>query len=141
MIVVIVVTHAWLLIPFAAFFGIALAALSYGAATHALALRVDERGISLTKTSAPGRTREPVLVPWPETHAVVLAKSPRNRRLDALYVVTQSDEMPGGATLGDLPPRISNGRFVPLTNWSVEFDRLSEAVRAHAPTVAVVDHR
>jgi hypothetical protein len=141
MIAVVVVTHAWLLIPFAAFLGIALAGLSYGAATHAPALRVDERGISLTKSSAPGRTREPVLVPWPETHAVVLAKSPRNRRLDALYVLTQSDETLGGATPGGLMPRIPDGRFVPLTNWSVDLDRLSEAVHAHAPTVAVLDQR
>jgi len=135
------VTHAWLLLLFAAFFGIGLAGVSYGAATHASALRVDERGISLTRTSVPGRTREPALVPWPETQAVVVARAPRKRRLDAFYVLTHSEGTLDGTALRDLMQRVPGGRCVPLTNWSIDIDRLSEAVHAHAPTVVVTDQR
>ena len=137
----VVLTHAWLLIPFVLFFAVALTGLSYDDAVHAPALRVDERGVSLTRSALPGRSRKPVLVAWSDMQAVVLAKMPRSRALSAVYVLMRSDEGLSGATLADLMPYVPTERCVALTNWTIDVRRLSDVVHIHEPSVAVVDQR
>ena len=140
-IVAVIALHVWLLIPIAVFFGTMLTALSYGAATHAPALRIDTHGIALTKGTLPGRTRPPLIVPWAQMQAVVVAKAPRQRRVDALYLLTHADQMPDNTTRHGFLPDVPVSQFSPLTNWTLDITQLSEAVHTHAPSIAVLDRR
>jgi hypothetical protein len=139
--VAVIALHAWLLIPVLLFFGVTLIALSYGAATHAPALRLDAHGITLTKGALPGRTRPPLTVPWTQMQAIIVTKAPRQRRIDALYLLTHADQMPDNTTRHGFLPDVPVSQYSPLTNWTLDIAQLSETARIHAPSLVVLDRR
>jgi hypothetical protein len=100
---------------FVAFLLLGLTAVADGGIRKPVALRVDERGITLTKSIA----RKPTMfVPWAELRAIWIVR--QNRRVYGFGVTTESvpDE-----------PR----RYFPMHDWNVDSDRLAEALAHYAP--------
>jgi hypothetical protein len=120
LVVVFVLLHVWLGLPFVALLICGLLGIVDGGLRKPVALRMDDRGITLTKALA----RTPTLVvPWPELRAIWLV---RPNRFDAIGVTTTSAP--------DQP-----GRFFPMINWQVDMDRIKEILARYAPTAFVDD--
>jgi hypothetical protein len=84
-----------------------------------VALRVDENGITLTKSTA----RKPtVFVAWPEVRSVWVVR--QNRGTYAFGVTTDTSPVE--------PPR-----YFPMLDWHVDIDRLTETVAHHAPDATI----
>ncbi|HEV3361067.1 MAG TPA: hypothetical protein VG247_29960 [Pseudonocardiaceae bacterium] len=113
------ISGGWIGMFFVAFLLAGLVAVVDGGVRKPVALRMDEHGIALTKSTA----RKPtVLVPWSELHAVWLVR--HTRRVDTIGVVTES---------GPEEPR----RYFPMIDWHVDVDRLTETVACYAPKATI----
>ena len=131
----------------AGFFGMCGAVILGVAVVGGTALRVDAGGIRL---GAPFGRRA-VDVPWGDVQAVVLFTQPlpRGNRMDYVGVVPAAAAADEGAAtvleqlgtrLTGAPPEVLRlSRAV--TGWSLDEDRLAQAVRAHAPGVQLADLR
>lgn len=116
-----VVIQTWLGLIFPAFLFIGLLGILDGGIRKPVALTMDERGITYTKTFA----RKPTLVlPWSELRAIWL------RQRGSSHII--------GFTTTSAPdePR----RFHPMTNWAVDVDRVAEILARYAPNV-IIDSR
>ncbi len=113
------ISGGWIGMFFVAFLLAGLVAVVDGGVRKPVALRMDEHGIALTKSTA----RKPtVLVPWSELHAVWLVR--HTRRVNTIGVVTES---------GPEEPR----RYFPMIDWHVDVDRLTETVACYAPEATI----
>jgi hypothetical protein len=113
------IAHGWLGMIFAAILLLGSIVVIDGGVRKPVALRVDENGIALTKSTA----RKPtVFVRWPELRAVWVVR--QNRGTYAFGVTTEAapDE-----------PR----RYFPMLDWHVDIDRLAETVARYAPTATI----
>lgn len=114
-----VITHIWVGLLALAFFLRGLLGIVDGGIRKPVALRMDERGITLTKNLA----RKPtVVVPWPELRAVWLQR--QSRRINSIGVTTTS--------LPDKPRRTFS-----MVNWQVDVDRVAEILARYAPTATI----
>jgi hypothetical protein len=113
------ITGGWLGMLFVAFLVLGLIAVVDGGIRKPVALRMDEHGVALTRTTA----RKPtIFVPWAELRAVWLVR--QNRGTYGLGVITHSAP--------DAPHR-----YFPMLDWHVDIDRLTETVARYAPTVTI----
>lgn len=113
------ITGGVLGIPFVAILLLGLIAVIDGGIRKPVALRMDEHGVALTKSTG----RKPtIFVPWAELRAVWLVR--QNRGTYGLGVITHSapDE-----------PR----RYFPMLDWKVDIDRLTETVARYAPSATI----
>lgn len=114
-----VLAHGWFGMLFVAFLLLGLVAVVDGGVRKPVALRMDELGITLTKSTA----RKPTMfVPWAELRAIWIVR--QNRRVYGFGVTTESvhDE-----------PR----RYFPMHDWNVDSDRLTESVARYAPDATI----
>lgn len=156
-------TAAALLVPLGAFtrililalFGVGGVVMLVATFSRKVALRVDDMGITLG--GLPLRyAATTVHVPWSEVQAVVLWRRPLAQNLPYIGVLRPHDAPPlrgfptgsagklmagfGYAVSGAPDPRlIAAGRAV--NGWRLDLERLTAAVRHHAPGVAVHDLR
>lgn len=113
------VGHQWFGLFLPAFFLFGVLGMLDGGIRKPVALRMDERGIRLTKGLA---RKAVVFVPWAELHAVWLM--PRTRRFDAFGVSTRSAP--------DAPLRT-----FAMVNWQADFVRVAELLARYAPAVPI----
>jgi hypothetical protein len=114
-----IITHTWLGLIAVAFFFTGLFGILDGGIRKPVALAMDERGITLTKTLA----RKPTLVlPWSELRAVWLMRQTRSYNTIGFATTSAPDE-----------PR----RFYPMINWALDIDRVAEILARYAPNVTI----
>jgi hypothetical protein len=104
--------------------GLALLALGLRA-TRLAALRVDESGLTLGGSPMNYRTTTQV-VPWPELRAVRLSRQREMARLPVVTAVRRGNQEP-----------LSK----PVQGWSLDADRLAEALKAFGPRISLTDDR
>ncbi len=104
--------------------GLALLALGLRA-TRLAALRVDESGLTLGGSPMNYRTTTQV-VPWPELRAVRLSRQREMARLPVVTAIRRGNQEP-----------LSK----PVQGWSLDADRLAEALKAFGPRVSLTDDR
>lgn len=138
-----------------ALFGVGGVVMAIGTFSRKVALRVDDTGITLG--GSPLRhAATTVHVPWTEVQAVVLWRQRTAQNLPWIGVLRPHDAPPlrgtptgpagklmagfGYAVSGAPDPRLlAAGRAV--NGWRLDLDRLTAAVRHHAPGVPVRDMR
>lgn len=113
------IEHGWLGMIFVAILLLAGVVVIDGGIRKPVALRMDQHGVTLTKSTA----RKPTLfVPWTELREVWIVR--QNRGTYGFGVTTDSapDE-----------PR----RYFPILDWHVDVDRVAETVARYAPDTTV----
>jgi hypothetical protein len=114
-----VISGGWFGLIFVALLLVGLLAALDGGIRKPVALRMDEHGVSVTKSIA----RKPtVFVPWSQLRGVWLVR--QSRRIHGFGVATDAapDE-----------PR----RYFPMIDWHVDVDRLVETVARYAPAAII----
>ncbi|HEY4017866.1 MAG TPA: hypothetical protein VGM75_04225 [Pseudonocardiaceae bacterium] len=113
------IARGWLGLIFVALLLLGLIVLVDGGVRKPVALRVDEHGITLTKSTA----RKPTMfVPWPELRAVWVVRQNRGTYSFGLTTESAPDE-----------PR----RYFPMLDWHVDSARLTETVARYAPDATI----
>lgn len=114
-----VIARGWLGIVFVMLLLLVLVTALDGGIRKPVALRMDEHGVTLTKSTA----RKPTMfVPWAQLRGVWLVR--QSRRMHGFGVTTDSapDE-----------PR----RYFPMIDWHVDVEQLTETVARYAPGATI----
>ena len=114
-----VITRGWLGVVFVALLLLGAIIALDGGIRKPVALRMDEHGVTLTKSTA----RKPtIFVPW--------------NQLRGVWLVRQSRRMHGFGVTTDAAPDEPR-RYFPMIDWHVDVDRLTETLARYAPQATI----
>lgn len=114
-----VLARGWLGIVFVALLLLALITALDGAIRKPVALRMDQHGVTLTRSTA----RKPTMfVPWGQLREVWLVR--QSRRMHGFGVITEC---------APHEPR----RYFPMIDWHVDVERLTETLARYAPNATI----
>lgn len=129
-----VALHIWVLLFFTALLTVAAYTAVRGALSRAVALRLDEHGVTLTKQMLRSTTD---VIPWSDVTTIALYYRGTSPTF-GVYKDSTAQAIGAGNTSTIRRQADVN---IPIDTWSIDTAQLRETTKAYAPSVLVRDDR